>query len=170
MSSLRNGKVHKVKAQSDAKLLHCKSDCKGNPINSNMCTVKQILEIDHLHLFNLIADKQMDLVALGLLTSEQQVLLIHSKMCTYHELAFSEHHVSSSLRNGKVHKGAEVHKVMQSFFTDVKFTFRLSFVEFSRRLLRFTNSDCKSSDNQPTFYIFFEAELKPQRFTRLDMT
>jgi hypothetical protein len=81
-----------------------------------------------------------------------------------------EHHVSSSLRNGKVHKGAEVHKVMQSFFTDVKFTFRLSFVEFSRRLLRFTNSDCKSSDNQPTFYIFFEAELKPQRFTRLDMT
>jgi hypothetical protein len=88
-SSLRNGKVHKVKAQSDVKLLHCKSDCKGNPINSNMCTVKQILEIDHLQLFNLIADKQMDLAALGLLTSEQQALLIHSKTCTYHELAFA---------------------------------------------------------------------------------
>jgi hypothetical protein len=41
-----------------------------------------------------------------------------------------------SLRNGKVHKGAEVHKVMQSFFTDAKFTFRLSFVEFSRRLFK----------------------------------
>jgi hypothetical protein len=136
VSSLRNGKVHKVKAQSDAKLLHCKSECKGNPINSNMCTVKQILEIDHLHLFNLIADKQMDLAALGLLTSEQQALLIHSKTCTYHELAFAGGAPCVSLRNGKVHKGAEVHKVMQSFFTDAKFTFRLSFVEFSRRLFK----------------------------------
>jgi hypothetical protein len=54
-----------------------------------MCTVKQILEIDDLHLFNLIADKEMDLAALGLLTSEQQALLIHSKTCTYHELAFA---------------------------------------------------------------------------------